>query len=200
MDDYKPNSLASKTNAAKPEKKVEKVVSGTVKTKKKSEAHKLLDIFISEDVRNVKDYVLMDVLVPAIKKAIVDIATDGINMIFYGTSRTGKTSTVDRLSYNRVSGDRFAGNRYSSSRSVAYSYDEITLESRGEAEEVLNKMDELLDAYGVVTIADLNDLLGISGEYTDNKYGWTNLRNARVVRVRDGYMLDLPKVFPINNY
>ena len=45
---------------------------------------KFADVFISEDVNNVKSYIVMDVLVPAIKKAISDIVTNGIDMILYG--------------------------------------------------------------------------------------------------------------------
>lgn len=70
----KGNSHRSKEEQASLEKKrVEKVVHGKVKTKKKSEMSKFKDVFISEDAANVKSYVFMDVLVPAIKKAIGDI-------------------------------------------------------------------------------------------------------------------------------
>ena len=68
------------------ERKVEKVTTGKVKTKKRSEGSKLRDVFIAEDVKDVKSYIFMDVLVPAIKNAIVDIVTDGVNMIF-GTGK-----------------------------------------------------------------------------------------------------------------
>ena len=71
------------------------------------------------------------------------------------------------------------------------------LETRGEAEEVLARMDELIDMYGQVSVADLYDLVGKTCEYTDNKYGWTNIRNAEPVRVRDGYLLKMPKALPI---
>lgn len=72
MEEYKPNSHKSKEERKEsiPEKHVEKVISGTVKPKKKSEMQKFADVFISEDVNNVKSYIVMDVLVPAIKKAI----------------------------------------------------------------------------------------------------------------------------------
>ena len=59
-------------------------------------------------------------------------------------------------------------------------------------------MDGMLETYGVVSVADMYDLVGITCNYTDNKYGWTNLRNAEPVRVRDGYMLKLPKAGPID--
>ena len=59
-------------------------------------------------------------------------------------------------------------------------------------------MDELIDTYGSVSVADMYDLVGMSCNYTDNKYGWTNLRNAEPVRVRDGYLLKMPKATPID--
>ena len=199
--DYKPNSHRSKIDQKEQpnEKKVQKVVRGKVKTKKKKTS--LKDVFISEDAANVKSYVFMDVLVPAVKKAISDIVRDGIDMILYGEARSRKSSSnASYVSYRSYSDrDRREERRYSDSRvRSAYSYDDIILETRGEAEDVLTRMDELIDTYGIVSVADMYDLVGISGNYTDNKYGWTNLRNAEPVLVRDGYMLKLPKPGPIN--
>ena len=58
-------------------------------------------------------------------------------------------------------------------------------------------MDEIMEEYGIVRVADLYDLVGITGDYTDNKYGWTNIRSAEVVRVRDGYKIKMPRAMPI---
>lgn len=200
---YKPNSHKSKEeqSALVDKKKVEKVVKGKVKTKKKSEVSKFKDVFIAEDARNVKSYIFMDVLVPAVKKAISDIVRDGIDMILYGESKgKNKNSSVHYVSYRDYSErDKRDDRRYESRRTRSgYSFDDIILESRGEAEEVLSRMDELIDAYKLVSVADMYDLVGMTCEYTDNKYGWTNIRNAEAVRVRDGYMLKLPKALPID--
>ena len=59
-------------------------------------------------------------------------------------------------------------------------------------------MDELIEHYGIVSVADLYDLVGITGSYTDNKYGWTDIRTAQVVRVRDGYKIKLPRAIPLD--
>lgn len=199
--DYKPNSHKSKNEKELVEKKkVEKVVRGNVKTKKKKNSS-IKDVFISEDAANVKSYVFLDVLVPAIKKAISDVVRDGIDIILWGEARSKKSSSnASYVSYSSYSGrDRRDERRYSDSRvRSAYSYDDIILETRGEAEDVLDRMGELIDTYGIVSVADMYDLVGISGNYTDNKYGWTNLRNAEPIRVRDGYLLKLPKPGPIN--
>lgn len=202
--DYKSNSNKSKTEAVKQaeEKRVEKVVTGKVVTKKKSGFSKFAGEFISEDAKNIKSYVIGDVLIPAFKKAISDIITDGIDIILYGgngRSRSGRFN-ADRVSYRSYYDDRKPSDRLTTSRysSNSYSYDDIILDSRGEAEEVLARMDELMDTYGLVRVADLKDLVGITGSYTDNKYGWTNIRNAEIVHVRDGWMIKMPRAVAID--
>ena len=199
MEDYKPAShkyRAEQKEKAQTDKKVEKVVKGAVKTRKKN---KFTDVFISEDASNVKSYILMDVLVPAIKKAISDIVRDGIDMILYGESGRSRKSdgrTTNYVSYRSYSDrDRRDEHRYESRR--AYSYDDIILETKREAEEVLMQMQDIIDNYDVVSVADLYDLVGITGSHVDNKYGWTSLRTADSVRVRDGYLLKLPRPTPI---
>lgn len=194
MNDYKPNSNRFKEEQK--EKKVEKVVTGKVITRKKSGLNKLADEFISEDAKNIKSYVVGEVLIPSAKKAISDIVTNVIDMILYGGSRPGvKRSAADRVSYRNYY-DR-EPRSYTRPASI-YSYDDIVLDSRGEAEEVLSRMDELIDTYKVVSVADLKDLVGITGPYTDNNYGWTNIRNAEIIRVRDGYLIKMPKAMPID--
>lgn len=202
--DYKPNSHKYKEESRKkqPEeekKKLEKVVGGAVKVKKKNELHKFADIFISEDVKNVKSYVFMDVLVPAIKKAIVDIVTDGVNMIFYGgVRRVGNGSSIPKVPYSSLSTGKYDPRPSDRTVRKTYDYDNIVFPSRGDAEEVLTHMYDSLKKYGEVSVGDLYDLVGVSGSYTDYDYGWTDLRNARSVRVRDGYALDLPRVSPLS--
>lgn len=195
MEEFKPNSHKSKELAQVPEKKVEKIVKGTVKSKKKNGIDRLKDNFISEDAANIKTYVVMDVLIPAVKKAICDIVKNGVDMILYGESGRSNRRPSEYVSYDRRYLDRGDSRFYNADRArIGYSYNDIILETRGEAEDVLARMDELIEIYGMVSVADLYDLVGITGNYTDNKYGWTNIRNAEPVHVRDGYMLRLPKV------
>lgn len=203
MEDYKSNSFKSKEtpNEPIPEKKIEKVTTGKVVTKKHSGIRKFADVFVSEDVESVKSYILLDVLVPAVKKAISDIVTNGIDMILYGEngSNNVKKSTASKISYQRYYDDRRDDRRHAEpQRQLGYSYDDIIIESRGEAEDALSRMSELVDTYGMVTVADMCDLLGVTCRYTDNKYGWTDIHTARIVRTRDGYMIKLPRAMPID--
>ena len=204
MNDYTPNSHKYKEEqrqkATEEKKKVEKVTKGVVKTKT-NEVRKFADIFISEDIKNVKSYVFMDVLVPAIKKAISDIVTDGIDMILYGgTGKSGRKSVGSKISYRNYY-DKRDDDRYREENTrtrTGYNYFDITVETRGEAEEVISQLEDLISLYGMASVADLYDLVGIAHDYTDVKYGWMNVRNAEVVRVRDGYKLKMPKAIPLN--
>lgn len=200
MDDYKPNSHRfkeeQKTDVKEESKKLEKVVNGSVKVRKKSH---LKEALISEDASNIKSYIIIDVLIPAIKKAISDIVKNGIEMLLYGDSgrRNGQLSPSSSVSYRDYYDRRDDRYRPNPSQRQGRSIDDLVIESRGEAEEVLTRMDELLETYKMVTVADFYDLVGVTCDYTDNNYGWTSLRSAEVVRVRDGYIIKLPRALPI---
>ena len=204
MENYKPNSHRSKEKqkeSGAEKKEIKKVVQGTAKVKKKGKTSKFAEMFIAEDATNVKSYIISDVLVPAAKKLVSDIVKDGIEMILYGGARRDRRSSgfrADYVSYNRYSDRRYDDRPANdSSARTKYSYDDVILEDRGEAEEVLDAMNDVIETYGMVSVMDLYDLVGITGQYTDNKYGWTNLRNAEPVRTRDGYMLKLPRAIPL---
>ena len=60
-------------------------------------------------------------------------------------------------------------------------------------------MDDILDQYGTVSVSDLYELADVAcPHYTANKYGWTSLKNAQVMRCRDGYIIKLPRATVIN--
>ena len=82
----------------------------------------------------------------------------------------------------------------------AYYYkhvDDIFFDSRETAEKVLKLLKEIINEYGFVTIADMYDLVGLNATYTEQKYGWVDLKEAKIIRVRSGYKLVLPEIIPI---
>lgn len=204
MEKYQSNShrskelqrMESRAAEAQPEKRVQKVVTGKVTTRK-NDVRKFTDIFISEDASNVKSYVVMDVIVPAFKKLIYDIFTDGIDMILYGGTGGGgkKTSSGSKVSYRSYYDNRRDDRRESSYRDRnRFDYDDIEFESRGEAEAVRAEMLDCIERYGMVSVADMYDMAGLSAPYTSSKFGWSSIRTSEVKRVRGGkYIIDLPK-------
>ena len=196
MNDYKPNSHKSKQEQeARAEKgKFESVVSGGVKTRKKSD--------IRGRANDIKNYVVGDVLVPSAKKTLFDIIKLGAEMFLFGES-TGRRgdgrSGAPKISYRDFYGRREDDRRPTVSRPTSrFDYDDIIFESRGDATVVLDLMQGAIDTYGVVTVADMYDMANLTEPYTANRYGWTSLKNADVVPVRGGFVIDLPKAMPID--
>ena len=203
LNQYRGNSNASKQNDI-PEREPMQVVASGRKVPQ-SAGRKFLSEFIADDIHNIKDYILWDVLLPAIKNAISDTVTNGIDMLLFGQTRTRGGNTVKRITpYSSLYSNNVSGNRvvkYNEPvqdrrpRSLGgYSYQEVVLATRPEAEDVLAQMRLYLDRYGVVSVGDLYGAVGEVPDMIDNKWGWSDLSGACVQRCSDGFILRMPRV------
>lgn len=198
MADYPNNSHSAreKTGAAagQPEKKpLEKVVTGAAKTRKKSEARKFFNIFVPENTDSVRASILADVIVPGVKNAIADVVSI---MLFGDSGRLGSRKGGSRVGYQKFYDDRRDDRRaYGRPRAAAtFECDDIIFETYGDAALVLEQLEAAIANYDVASVADLYDLAGVTcPNYTANKYGWSDLRRAKVIHTREGYMLQLPR-------
>lgn len=197
MDDYKPNSHRFKEEqkqTSSEKRVVNKVAKGTSRTNKNSGINGLAKVFISEDVGNIKEYVIMDMLVPTLKKTVlgvVDMLLNGGNPTY--TSR----SSTSKVSYSRFYDEPGNSRNRSESTTTRFDYSDIGFKTRGDAELVLDEMNNILERYGFVSIGDLYDIADMTPPpYTTNKYGWTNLSTARVERAGGDYVIRLPKARP----
>lgn len=186
--------------SALPAKPEEKKIEPVAHAKGTRRRNKIFSSIIAEEASDVKNTIMGDVLLPAIKKTIVDMVTNSIEMLIYGSTgspskRNGSTKVSYRSYYDDDRRDR---ERHRDYRAAGYDYDDLVFETRGEAEMILDNMHEILDRYRVVTVADLYDLAGVPGRYTDNKFGWTNIDTASVVRIRDGFVIKLPRALAID--
>ena len=202
---------------AKP--KIEKVVQGEVKRRKKPLGKRIHEtLFGGEDARGVWQFVMVDVLRPAFQDMVADAVTTGVERMIFGgetprsTNRRGRhTGSSGFVSYNRFGGNSVGGSsirrdprerddpRPSLSRHArrTHDFDEIILATRAEGNEVVDRLFSLVDQYGQASVYDLYEMVGITGDYTDEKWGWDNLRGAGVSRTRAGYVLDLPATIPL---
>ena len=190
IDNLKPNSHKYNDEQTK----LEKVINGNVKIRQKSLGRRFIDTFFNEDRESVKEYLFTDVFVPAVKNTIVELITQGINMIFWGETR--KTSSVlgSKTSYNRMFRPDSGKSSINHGRTMK-DLGDIILDSKGEADRVIDILNDLVNQYGQATVGDLFDLLDetVPGDFTSRDWGWTDLRGARSIRIRDGYLLDLPR-------
>lgn len=197
--------------------KVQRVVEGKVVIRKKTLGRKLKETFFGGDTRHVGSYLIMDVFVPAAQEMIVNIVTEGVERVIFPDSPGGsrrRRSAVGRNSRTTDYQSPFAnrprtvfnsGNgrvdpreaerrpRQRSAPSADFDLQELVIPSRAEAEQVLASMDGLIGKYGRCTVNELYDLVGVTGVWTGESYGWESIAGARARRDRSGgYWLDLP--------
>lgn len=204
--EYPSNSNNKKEPAARPEK-LDKVVTGNVVKRKTPLSKRIKEIFIGGDADSVWGYVAYDILIPAVKDTLSDAVSMGVERMLFGDSRSSssrrKSAGSSGYGYTNYSSYSKGGSRYQSKDEprqmsrrarAGHNFDEIILETRAEAETVIERLDDLCDSYGQASVSDLYELVGIVGDYTDEKYGWQDMRGADVTRAgRDGFLLNLPR-------
>lgn len=208
-----PAGSVSKADKTPDRPKQQKVIQGEAVERKRGVGSKFAEMFKGDDVSNVGSYVLKDIVVPAVKAMLSEAVSGGVDRLLFGSTgtRTRPTSgTPNRMSsytnYNRVSTNpagrageadspRVMSNRARSSNDVI----EILIPTRGEAEIVLEAMTDAISQYEVVSVSDYYDLVGYTGQFTDQKWGWLTLVGSNIQRVgRDGFIINLPKPQPID--
>ena len=190
MEIYPGNSHQERKAPQQPEerKKLDKVISGTVKTRKKSPFQQV----VSDNANKAKQYILHDVIIPTIKNAI----TKTVEVLVWGDDRRPKQNG-SKVSYASYYDSRYDRPQPRPEPRTSFNYDDIIFDTRGEAEYVRSQLDDVMATYGMVRVADLYDLVGLSCDYTHNNYGWTNIRNAEIRPTRDGYLLAMPRAIPL---
>lgn len=215
--DYQSNSNKSREpeDPKKPEKKVEKVITGEAIIKKKSLGRRFKDVFFGGDFSSAVRFVAADVLLPAARNIVVDAVTITIERVLYGESRAQQKRRPEYRSYVEYN------NPYSPTRSRPYTHlpdqprhyppisstrrasrraddTQIVLTNRSEAEMVVETLINILEKYDVVSVADLHSLISDTDpNHNDYKWGWTSLSGIQIRQIRDGYLIDLPPAEPI---
>lgn len=213
MQDFPPNSHRAKTQP-EPPKKIERVTSAEVVRRKKGLGRQFKETFIGGDAKMAMQYMMIEVVVPAVRDTMIDALQGGIEKLIYGDDRPRRGSrsapsaypNPGHVAYNRMgpsvpprSAPPSSQNALSRRSRARHDFDDIVIPSRPEAEEVIDRMFDLLSRYGSVRVADLYELTGIAGTHTDHKWGWTELRGARAARLRSGgYLLELPEPQPLD--
>lgn len=205
---YPGNSKKSKAEKPKEKPKVEKVIEGTAIKQKPPLGKRIRQAFTGDDARSVMDYLIFEVALPALKTTISDMVSQGAERMLFGESsrvRGPGNRRPGRVDYNVISRNGSGVHvvnestpRMSSRDRATHNFDNIVIPTRPEAETVLQSMMDLIDQFNMATVSDLYDLVGITGSFADDKWGWFDLRGADIVRVRDGFVLDLPATQPIS--
>lgn len=208
MENY-PSNKKAMPQKKEESKKVEKVITGDVVRRKKPLGKRFVETFTGGDAKTAGNHVLFDVMIPAAKDMLVDAVNQGIQQMLWGETRTtrprvGSRPSVGHVAYNRYKPSGVGPNRdprpsLSREARAQHNFDEIILATRAEANEVIDQLFSLISQYEVASVADFYDMCDQERTYTDEKWGWYDLRGASVARIQSGYLLDLPRPEPIRN-
>lgn len=180
----------------KPPKAKPVVSKNAVVQTKKTVGQKFKDVFVQEDVGTVKKYVMDEVVVPGFKNLILDC----LSMFFFKEAYSGRRRRYDDdddyVPYSSYYGGKRKHRKkkkrdYDEEDDEATDYRNIVLKHREDAEEVVAELRRRIKKYGRASVADLFDLIQITGKYTDNNWGWEDPNAIGIKRVSNGYLIDV---------
>lgn len=192
FNDLPSNSHGGKNND---KKKVSPVANG--EKKKRSEVEKIADSFFADDIKSIVNYVVHEVALPYLKNMFADTAKKAIDATFYGIGGKptgGYSGPATKVNYGNYSN---SPSPVTKNNTYGYNYSDLTFHEPGAAEEVLRQLNGIISQYGIASVADLYDLANVPSSYTDNKYGWTSIAEARIIRTNDGWILKMPRIMPV---
>jgi hypothetical protein len=205
VEEFPPNSRSQKEE---PQEESKKIIKQVATAKRIVKRKTFLNNLLNGTLNVVGTYILFEVLIPAAKNTLSDMINNASDMILFGEPKTRRRDRDrDRLSprvsysnYYERDRDRDRDRGYGRERREGrerygrkrFDSDEVLLASREEADDLLQAMYEIFDQYNAVTVSEFLELAGLPDEYTDQNYGWQNLRDVQVRRVRDGYVIELP--------
>lgn len=203
MQDFPANSQMAKETAA-PREPLKPVTSATTGGKRKRGlGRQFRSTFLGGSARDAGEYMVSDVVVPAIRDMLYDALQSGLDRLIYGERASTKRSNsivspnLGHFAYESISKPTKATQQHrplSKSSRARHNLAELIIPTKAEANEVLDQMFEILSQSGDVSVADLYTLTGVRPDHVDIKWGWYSLKGSRAVRRRQGdFVLDLPE-------
>lgn len=182
-------------------KTVEKKPVRQTKIAEKTFGQKVKDAFISEEVHDVKSYIVFDVIIPAVKETVRNLIVNTIDMSLFGKVRNsrpteqrgGSTYIQYDRAYNSPGESRKSGHAQGAPIRIT-ELGRIVFADKSDAIEVLAYLFENIEEYHVASVADL---LGAANQQISpihHKWGWYDLTGSSVEELPDGgYILNLPR-------
>lgn len=216
MDELPGNSNRAKAQAETPEpapngkvstdpEVVEKIIQGKVVERKKPLGKRFIEAFTGDSARAVGEYLLHDILLSSLRDLVSDLITQGTERALYGEKRSETRRNLGRggstrpyFNYNGISRPGYRPDPREESRNRARDENDfgmVIFDRRSDADDVLERMFDRIEEYNEVTLSYFKGLVGKTAQYTDQRWGWTDIEKAKVVRYgSDGYIIELPKL------
>lgn len=164
-----------------------------VKAKKKEPG--IIDNFVQEEPAYVGQYLLKELVLPAVKNLIFDLGSNAMQLFLFGEVNSGGTN-ANRTRYSTASSCRRVpvDNTPVPAKTCRRCSDTtFVYATRTEAQRKLYDLQDLLEDRGVISVSNYLEMLNQDIGPNDNRYGWYNLDRAFVEQTHEGHVLNLPK-------
>ena len=170
---------------------------------KKSLAKRILGLVLTDDIDDLKQYVIREIVMPNLKETILDIGETAM----LGTSRDRDRDyqpyrdDYGRIRYDKIYGKKKKKKKYREREDYDDDYDEderteyrdIVLKKRQDAERIVAELRGQIDSCGQVSVAEFMDLLDLPNNFVDHSWGWIDRRDIGIRRVKTGWLIDVAK-------
>lgn len=206
LEDLEPNSKKYKEERRhaddeppkeKPPKLKSKVKKNDIVQTKKSLGQKFQETFVQEDIKTVRNYVVDEVVVPGFKNLILDC----LSMFFFKEAYSGRRGRRDDDEYTSYSSYYSSGRKKKKRKKErdedyddddrTVDYQNIVLKRKDAAQDIVDELRRRIKKYDRASVADLLDLIEVTGKYTDNNWGWTDPEDIGIRRVSNGFLIDV---------
>ena len=182
---------------------------GTASVRKPSRGTKIVNAFIAQEVHDVKDYVIFDVVIPAIKRTFRDLIVNTLDMTFYGKAGSDRRDDRDRrspyVSYNaysrreRDSATDRRERRYAPPIDIRH-LDAVEFEYKSDADNAIGFLEESIEHCGSVTVFDFISCAGLRPSSVHRDWGWYDIGRPEALETPEGkwYVAGLPKPRPMD--
>lgn len=191
----------------KPPERPKRIVAKEGTFKEKTLWQRIRETFFAKTAKDVGTYLWKDVMLPAIKKLVVDGANNAVNMAIYGD---------DRAQYRNIVGQNHVGQSsvYSGRAAMQRQYDRSNryncvlqhcrpCNDKLLLQQLIDDMNDwMYNHSGKISVEDLSYMVPdewvFPVVYTDANWGWTNPLNYNcIISDVGGYILDLPPARPL---
>lgn len=195
----------SQSHKAREPREIQPITRSVGRVRKAPFGRRFRETFIQGDAQSVWSSMIWNSFFPGLRDQVNDALHQGLDSLFNGGTtayrRAGHPSRSSGISRHNpdkaLGGRREVEQRISREERDRHDLSVIELDSRAEAEQVLEAMNATIDQFDVVSLADFYQMVRITPDHTDYKWGWEDLGGARIAHSRGSYYLDLPPVIVI---
>lgn len=207
MEQYPSNTLKERNKQAQKKEKpdLKCVVSGKTKSVPQSFWSKVFVGIKPASGQTMKGFIFDEIVTPLIQRAVVEGVTGAINYLVkgdaYADRKNNNSFGKSYINYNGISSGKLNGSQYVySGKNSGMEIENVWFESRVDAQRVLDEMQSVIAGYDILTVNGFYDIIGRTNiiDPSNEKFGWSDLRNAYITASRGGWVIHLPHPMPID--